>query len=208
MTIKADAFRYGVLIGLREAGCTEKVAYEILDELEASRYDLEAFTTPAHVKVAGRLGAVKGFIQGATGWGAKGIKQTMRQNRGKVRDADRIAKGMGYTIPAEQRAASLSKGVPAGFQSGAKVNKWMGKHPVVAGGIGAGGMMLGSRVLGGADASASDLQQLREATSGGMEAMNAQRQQDMRNMMMMMQMMQGGGGGIPPWYNPRAIYGR
>lgn len=181
MTIRADAFRYGLLVGLKEAGLTEKVAYEILDGLEEVKYDLRGQEKTAKLMgaVKGLLGGAKGFAQGATGIGAKGIRKAVRGG-----------------APA-----------PAGFRSGAKVNRWLGKHPVAAGAVGAGGLMLGNRALFGANASQSDVDALKK-TQDDTTAYLSDPNQRLMEMYQMAQLMRGGGGGgLPGWYNPRAIYG-
>jgi hypothetical protein len=177
MTTKADAFRYGVLIGLREAGCTEKIAYEILDDLEASKYDLVAFTTPAHVKVANAL------------------------IRGAVSAAGRAAKAAPKTIDAQFSVVKHGSGGKLKDAAGGAWN-WLKQHPkTFAGGAAVGGLGLGRQWGYGSGEQAGQAAGRQE----GYEAASQTRLRDLHAMMQMMQQMQGGG--IPSWYNPRAIYG-
>lgn len=197
MPHNADAFRYGFLVGLKEAGRTEKVAFGILDDLEETGYDLEKFRARRQEKTAkfmgavkGLLGGAKGFAQGLTDIGAKAPRAALRANRANVRDAGGIAKGMGFQIPAGQRAASLSRGVPTGFQTGVRANKWLGKHPVAAGAIGAGGVLAGKRMLTGPTASQGDVDQLQQR-QGAVEGYLNDPNQRVAEMYQLMQLMRG-----------------
>ncbi len=184
MTTKADAFRYGVLIGLREAGCTEKIAYGILDELEASKYDLVAFTTPAHVKVAGAL---------------------MPLVRGAVSTAGRAAKAAPKTIDAQFSVVKPGIGGKLKDAAGGAWN-WLKQHPkTFAGGAAAGGLGIGHHWGYGSGEQAGQQAGQAAGRQEGYEAASQTRLRDLHAMMQMMQQMQGGG--IPSWYNPRAIYG-
>lgn len=169
MPHNADAFRYGLLVGLRHEGCTEKLAYAILDDLEETQYDAAAFRASRLEKTAkfmgavkGLLGGAKGFTQGLTGVGAQGIKKTIRGG-----------------------AAA-----PAGFRTGARANKWLGRHPVAAGAAGAGGLMLGNRVINGARASQGDVEGLQKR-QGEVEGYLNDPGQRVQEMYQLMQLMQG-----------------
>lgn len=177
---RIDAFRYGLLIGLKEAGRSEKVAFALLDDLEASAYDLKAFGVRRREKLAGFMGAArgllggaKGFAQGLTGFGAKAPRAALRANRGMVR----------------QGLQGPRQSVPAGFQAGAKANRWLGKHPVAAGALGAGGLMLGNRMLSGPSASQKDVEGLQQVQQQHSDYLNdpSQRVADMYHLMQLMQ---------------------
>lgn len=179
---RQDAFRYGLLVGLKTAGLTEKAATEILFSLERNGYQTK---TAAWGKA---LGGALSLGQKALGYG-KGV------GRGVM--GFKAPKAMGPGLPAGETAGRV--GALHGHvlrQHPKKMLAGAAAVPLITGGI---GNARGNRQ--GAERATQEI--------GQQMAPMLQEYMRMKQYLMNMrlqQALQQGGGGVPPWFQVAGQY--